>query len=272
MLQPIYAVDCVGATKRFRAEEKSSFKNFFSPKYVTAVDNVSISVERGEIFGIIGPNGSGKSTLIRMIATLLLPDGGDVKVFGRDVVKNTFDVRKMINRVSVDASFFKKLSVWENLSYAARLYEVPIEKAKAVAKTTLKTFGLKEEKMNHPVEDLSRGQQQMVSIARSLLSSPNLLLLDEPTTGLDPQSKLMVQNFILGVSNSSDTTIILTSHDMNEVEKLCKKLAFIKDGKIWACSTAEEMKRLAGKHSLEEVFFHLTGEEFPNEDKNRDDE
>jgi len=262
-----YAVICHEVTKKFRSDTFKGVRNIFKrPVYFAAVNEISFEVKYGEIFGIIGPNGSGKSTIIRMLATLLLPDHGYLKVFGMDVTKNTYEVRSLINRVSVDASFFKKLSVKENLAYAARIYGVPVSKAFDKAKVMLKNFGLDPKKMYSPVEDLSRGQQQMVSIARSFLSSPNLLLLDEPTTGLDPKSKKTVQEFILSVKNDHNTSIILTSHDMIEIEKLCERTAFLKDGKIWACGTSNELKIKTGKDNLEDVFLEVTGEEFPEDE------
>ncbi|MFP4459936.1 MAG: ABC transporter ATP-binding protein [Candidatus Zixiibacteriota bacterium] len=258
------AVRCDGAMKRFRTKKKNGrgFRNLFEFEYLQAIDDVSFEVKEGEIFGIIGPNGSGKSTLIRMLSTLLLPDEGEIMIFDKDVTKNTLEVQRMINRVSVDASFFKKLSVRENLGYAARIYGVPKRKSLAEAEETLIDFGLDESKFDSSVQDLSRGQQQMVSIARSLMSKPKLLLLDEPTTGLDPQSKRKVQKFISKVSKNERTTIILTSHDMDEVEKLCERIAFIKDGKIWGEGSADDLKQRVKTNSLENVFLSLTGEKF----------
>ncbi len=255
-----YAVKCDGAFKEFRKKGKG-FAGLAGRTRLTAVDDVSFDVKKGEIFGIIGPNGSGKSTLIRMLSTLLLPDRGHLEVFGMDVTVKTMDVRRLINRVSVDASFFKKLSVAENLSFAARLFGISPKVGLKEAEKMLLEFGLSKDKMTQPVEDLSRGQQQMVSIARSLMSNPNLLLLDEPTTGLDPHSKKKVQDFVRKVMNDSDTTVILTSHDMVEVEKLCDRIAFIQGGKIWGQGTACELKQKAGKESLDDVFLHLTGAE-----------
>jgi len=260
-----YAVICESASKRFRVESGGRFKRLFNPKFNRACRDINLEVKRGEIFGVIGPNGSGKSTLIRMLSTLLLPDSGRMEIFGMDVVEKTLEVRSLINRVSVDAAFFKKLSVRENLSYAARLYGVPRKEALAKAQRMLESFGLGKDKMSQPIEELSRGQQQMVSIARSLLSSPNLLLLDEPTTGLDPHSKRSVQNFVLDVREKHDTTVILTSHDMTEVEKLCDRIAFIMAGKIWAVGTAAQLMIQGGQDSLENVFLELTGNDLEEE-------
>ena len=243
---------------------------WFRPaRRVAAVKDLTFSVRRGEIFGIIGPNGSGKSTLVRLLSTLLLPDEGEIRVFGHDVVTEQQKVRRLINRVSVEAAFFKKLSALENLSYAARLYDLPVRQAREQAIDILRRLGLPRSKLNVPLEDLSRGMQQKVAIARALFTSPVLLLLDEPTTGLDPRSKREVQDFIQQLHDEHDATVLLTTHDMQEAERLCGRIAFLKDGRFVAVGTAEELKAsVPGKRvSLEELFFVLTGSEWqPFED------
>ncbi|MCR4401173.1 MAG: ABC transporter ATP-binding protein [Firmicutes bacterium] len=230
---------------------------------VEAVSGVTFSVKRGEIFGILGPNGSGKSTLIRLISTLLLPDEGEIRVFGHDVVRERFEVRRLINRVSVEAAFFKKLSAMENLSYAARLYDVDIGLARRKAVEILRRLGFSESKAYEPLEDLSRGMQQKVAVARALLTSPVLLLLDEPTTGLDPVSKREVQDYVLEVRNSHDTTVILTTHDMQEADRLCDRVAIIDQGRFVALDTPTRLKESLSTNgeavTLEHVFFALTG-------------
>ena len=163
---------------------------------------MSRSVYRREIFGVLGPNGSGKSTLIRLLSTLLLPDEGTITVFGLDVERDEMAVKRLINRVSVEAAFFKKLSPKENLLYGARLYGVSGKEADRKAREILGRLGLRESSYTSPMEDMSRGMQQKVAIARAFLTQPILLLLDEPTTGLDPRSKLEVQS----LSTSCDTT------------------------------------------------------------------
>ena len=185
-------------------------------KQTVAVNRVSFSVPRGEIFGVLGPNGSGKSTLIRLIATLLIPDGGQINVFGHDVVKDPMAAQRLLNRVSVEASFFKKLSPMENLLYGARLYGVGASTARAQAKSILLRLGLEEKAIFQPMEEMSRGMQQKVAIARAFLTHPILLLLDEPTTGLDPRSKREVQAFVRELRDTHDATILLTTHYMME--------------------------------------------------------
>jgi ABC-2 type transport system ATP-binding protein len=231
---------------------------------VDAVKDVSFQVKKGEIFGILGPNGSGKSTLIRLIATLLTPDSGTVTVFGRDVVCDRLEVRRCINRVSVEAAFFKRLSALENLEYAARLYGLDAREGKRRAEDILERLGFLHKKMTVPLENLSRGMQQKVAIARALMTAPVALLLDEPTTGLDPVSKREVQDFVLEVRETHDTTVILTTHDMQEAERLCDRIAVIHGGEFVALDTPQNLKaRFADGDgrvpTLEEVFFRLTG-------------
>src|SRR3954469_10791457 len=165
-------------------------------KRATALAGVTFAVERGECVAVLGQNGSGKSTLVRLISTLLLPDGGEATVFGHDAFRETRAVRRLVNRVSVEASFFKKMSAVENLSYAARFYGMRPSQTRDRIPEILERVGFPDDRINEPMENLSRGMQQKVALARALLTSPVLLLLDEPTTGLDPRSKLEVQEFI----------------------------------------------------------------------------
>ena len=235
-----------------------------------AVDHVNFHVKKGEIFGVLGPNGGGKSTLIRLIATLLIPDEGHIEVFGHDVNKDPLAVQRLINRVSVEASFFKKLSPMENLLFGARLYGVKGSEIKEQVHIILKRLDIPQKNINRPMEEMSRGMQQKVAIARALLSTPMLLLLDEPTTGLDPRSKREVQVFIRELRDSQDTTIVLTTHDMVEADKLCDRIAIMNCGKIVALDTPDNLKRLApGSNdqmpTLEEVFLELTGKELVKE-------
>ncbi len=246
-------------------------------KRVAAVDDVSFAVKRGEIYGVLGANGSGKSTLIRLIATLLLPDTGTVTVFGHDVVEQEATVQRMLNRVSVEASLFKKLSAMENLIYAARLYSVPVKQARKDIVQILEALGISASRVNQPVEKMSRGMQQKVSIARALLTSPVVLLLDEPTTGLDPRSKKDVQRFIRDLREQHDATILLTSHDMDEADALCDRLAILDGGRIVTEGTPQQLKddyalrhELDHTPELEDVFMEFTGRSL-DEDFDPDD-
>src|SRR5579884_3453695 len=194
---------------------------------VIAVDNVSMTVKRREIMGILGANGSGKSTL-------LIPDTGQISIFGYDVVKDERMVQRLINRVSVEASFFKKLSPMENLIYAARLYNMTTLEARTKIQDILTRLGIPQDRIGQPLENMSRGMQQKVAIARAFLTAPIVLLLDEPTTGLDPRSKIDVQNFVQELREVHDATILITTHDMDEAEALCDRVAIIDQGRIVA--------------------------------------
>lgn len=266
------ALEVMGAYKTFWEDDDDNKRPWWRVwqrrprRLVTAVDRVSFAVKQGECYGILGPNGSGKSTLIRLISTLLLPDAGTVRVFGMDVVERQLEVRRLINRVSVDAAFFKKLSAAENLSYAARLYGMDIRDARRRAGEIMDRMGLESKKWKSPLENLSRGQQQKVAIARALMTSPVLVLLDEPTTGLDPKSKRDVQDYILEVQRTQNTTVILTSHDMAESERLCQRLAIIHDGKFVAEGTTAQLKARYGGRNLEDVFFTATGKPLKDEE------
>jgi ABC-2 type transport system ATP-binding protein len=242
-----------------------------SKKEVIAVNKVSFSVEQGEIFGVLGPNGSGKSTLIRLLATLLLPDSGDLKIFGYDVVSDSLQVQRLINRVSVEASFFKKLSPMENLLYGARLYGMAGGETKKEIVKILTRLGLEDRSIYSPMEEMSRGMQQKVAIARALLSKPKVLLLDEPTTGLDPRSKREVQAVIEELRDVYGTTMVLTTHDMNEADILCKRVAILDRGYIAALDTPENLKKLVPNNNghettLEDVFLELTGRKLKEEE------
>ena len=254
-------------TKRFVDKKAFNLNHFWGrpSRVVVAVDRLSLTVERGSIVGLLGPNGSGKSTLVRLISTLLIPDEGSVEVFGHDVRVEEMLVKTMINRVSVEASFFKKLSPLENLLYAARLYGARGKEIREEGAKILKDLGLEDINMYQPMEKMSRGMQQKVAIARGFLTSPILLLLDEPTTGLDPRSKRQVQDYIREIQRDKDSTVLLTTHDMEEADNLCDHIAIINNGRIIAQGTSEELKRRVelengGKPTLEDVFIELTGE------------
>lgn len=240
-----------------------------SKAITVAVDYLTFDVRRGEIFGILGPNGGGKSTLIRLIATLLIPDDGLIEVFGSDVVKEPMSAQRMINRVSAEASFFKKLSPMENLLYGARLYDVKGSEIRKQVLLILNRLNIPDKNVNRPMEEMSRGMQQKIAIARALLSTPMLLLLDEPTTGLDPRSKREVQAFIRELRDKHDTTILLTTHDMTEADNLCDRVAIMDSGRIVALDTPENLKKIAKQNghppTLEDVFLELTGKELAKE-------
>ena len=239
-------------------------------KRVAALEGVTFTMERGETVAILGQNGSGKSTLVRLLSTLLLHDGGDAWIFGHDVFAEPRAVQRLVNRVSVEASFFKKMSAAENLSYAARFYGMAPNETKARIPEILGRVGFPKERRGEPMEALSRGMQQKVALARALLTSPVLLLLDEPTTGLDPRSKLEVQEFVREIRGLHDSTILLCTHDLAEAELLADRVGILDRGRLLVLEPAEELKARHGADTLEEAFLLATGRAFEEEPDEED--
>jgi len=236
---------------------------------VTALHGVTFQIARGECVAILGQNGSGKSTLVRLLSTLLLHDGGSARIFGHDVFKETRAVRRLVNRVSVEASFFKKMSSTENLSYAARSYGMTPDETRDEIPRILEKVGFPSERRGEAMEHLSRGMQQKVALARALLTQPVLLLLDEPTTGLDPRSKLEVQDFIREVRQMHDATILLCTHDLDEAEALAERIGILDDGALLCLEPVEDLKRRYKAATLEEAFFAATGKAFEEEKEDK---
>src|SRR5215211_8358302 len=232
-----------------------------------AIDDVSFSVGQGETYGLLGPNGSGKSSLIRILSTLLIADSGYVEMLGYKLPQQEEEVRRIIGRVSVDAAFYKKLSARENLLYTALLYGQNAREAERRAMEILEQMGMENTKFSTPLEEMSRGMQQKISIARALMINPPLLLLDEPTTGLDPKSRRDVQSFLEDLQRREGTTILLTTHDMAEAERLCARIGFLARGKLVAEGTAAELKRIAHAATLDDAFIKLTGEAIVEEEE-----
>jgi len=237
-----------------------------------ALSNVSFSMERGECVAILGQNGSGKSTLVRLLSTLLLGDGGTAHVFGHNVFVEPKAVQRLVTRVSVEASFFKKMSSAENLGYAARFYGMTASETRDRIPEILTRVGFPAERRGEPMEALSRGMQQKVALARALLTSPVLLLLDEPTTGLDPRSKLEVQAFIREVREVHDATILLCTHDLAEAETLAERIGILDRGRLLALEPADELRERYGAATLEEAFLAATGRSIEDERDDKDDD
>jgi ABC-2 type transport system ATP-binding protein len=257
---PAPAVEVSRLRKEFKRSDRRGRAD--KKRRVVALHELTFSIARGECVAVLGQNGSGKSTLVRLLSTLLLGDGGDARVFGHDVFAEPRPVRRLLNRVSVEASFFKKMSSTENLSYAARFYGMtPSETGERIPEI-LRRVGFPQDRRHESMESLSRGMQQKVALARALLTSPVLLLLDEPTTGLDPRSKLEVQDFIREVRSSHDATILLCTHDLAEAEALADRIGILDRGELLALEPALELKRHFGAADLEEAFFAATGRNF----------
>ncbi len=248
------ALELRDVTKRFQKKRGD---------YTYALKGVSLTLKRGEVVGILGPNGSGKSTLVRVISTLTVPDTGTVQIFGVDAVAHPKIVQRYINRVSVEASFFKKMSSMENLLFGAKLYGITDKESRPRIMEILRSIGFDVKRVGEPMEHLSRGTQQKIALARALLTSPMLMLLDEPTTGLDPRSKRDVQELIWKIRASHDSTILLCTHDMGEAEELCDRIGILVDGNLIALDTPLGLKQQYQQGdelpTLEEVFMLATG-------------
>jgi ABC-2 type transport system ATP-binding protein len=259
----VLAVDVRDLRKEFSRRDKKAGR--FARKKRAALHGVTFTMERGECVAILGQNGSGKSTLVRLLSTLLLPDGGSAAILGHDVVKESRAVQRLVNRVSVEASFFKKMSSEENLAYAARFYGLPPSVTKTAVPEILERVGFPVDRRHEGMEHLSRGMQQKVALARALLTSPVLLLLDEPTTGLDPRSKLEVQDFVREIRTTHDATILLCTHDLREAEILADRVGILDRGQLIALDAADELKDRYDAETLEDAFFSATGRAFEEE-------
>jgi ABC-2 type transport system ATP-binding protein len=264
------AVEVLELRKVFKVPDRK--KGRFGRKTRVALAGVSFTIGRGETVAILGQNGSGKSTLVRLLSTLLLPDGGGARIFGSDVVADARAVRRLVNRVSVEASFFKKMSSAENLSYAARYYGMTAGETKDLIPEILERVGFPPDRRGESMENLSRGMQQKVALARALLTSPVVLLLDEPTTGLDPRSKREVQEFIREIREQHDATILLCTHDLTEAENLAERVGILDRGRLLMLEPAADLKRRYDAETLEEAFFAATGREFEEEEEEDDRE
>lgn len=258
------AIEVRDLKKKFR-KRRGLLKSKVSEEW--ALGGVSFRVAYGETYGLLGPNGSGKSTLIRILSTLLIADGGSVSLLGLRLPEEQDEVRRLIGRVSVDAAFYKRLSARENLLYTALLYGQNPRAAERKAMEALEQLGMEERKFSVPLEEMSRGMQQKISIARALMINPPLLLLDEPTTGLDPKSRRDVQTFLENLRAREGTTILLTTHDMAEAERLCARIGFLAHGRLVAEGTADALKRQAGAQTLDDAFIKLAGEELTSEEE-----
>jgi ABC-2 type transport system ATP-binding protein len=267
------AIELQGVTKAFRRREREAGAPWWRREWKekVALHELDLVVQAGGVTGILGPNGSGKSTVIRILGTLLTPDAGHAMVFGWDVVSQPLSVRRHVNRVSVEAAFFKELSPWENMLYAARLYGGGAGDTRKRVLEILERLGLPMDTVDQPMKALSRGQQQKVAIARSFLTAPSLLLMDEPTTGLDPRSKKEVQVLLQMLRAEHEVTVLLCTHDMDEAAALCDRVLMMDEGRVLADGSPDELGRIYadanGAATLEAVFMRLTGKQFATEEE-----
>jgi ABC-2 type transport system ATP-binding protein len=220
----------------------------------TAVDRITFAVDGGEFFGLLGPNGAGKSTLIRMLTTLLTPTSGSARVNGFDIVSDPDGVRKSIGVIAQAMTSDLELSVKENLVIYAKLYGVAREKRERIIKELLEAVELTQW-ADKPVKNLSGGMRRRVEIARGLVHEPRIFFLDEPTTGLDPVSRVAVWEMLQNVKAHRDLTVLITTHYMDEADKLCDRIAIVDHGQLKALDSPIKLKAsIPGKNILEVSF------------------
>ncbi len=223
-------------------------------KIVEALRGISFTIRKGEVFGLLGPNGAGKTTTVKILSTLLLPDSGKATVLGYDVVKEAAKVRKRIGvSLSVEKGFFWKLTGRENLTYFGMLYGLNGPDLKQRVQRMLEVVGLEELGSSDKLyEEYSLGMKARLSVARAMLTDPDLLILDEPTLGLDPPSARLLRELLIGIAHNEGKTVLITTHNMFEAEIVCDRLAIINKGKIIALDRVERLKRsVLGNIALE---------------------
>jgi ABC-2 type transport system ATP-binding protein len=223
-----------------------------------AVDNISFDVARGEIFAFLGPNGAGKTTTIRMLTTLLAPTSGTLEIDGLNPTEHQHEVRKRFGIVFQDPSLDQDLTAWENMDLHGVLYHVPRKVRRERSETLLKLFELWERK-DSPVKQFSGGMKRRLEIARGFLHTPKILFLDEPTLGLDPQSRNQLWTHVKNLNQTEGVTVFLTTHYMDEADRVAQRIAVIDHGRIVATGSPAELKTQTAKESLEDAFLALTG-------------
>jgi ABC-2 type transport system ATP-binding protein len=240
--------------------------NNLSKKFngLKAVDNISFQVEKGEVFAFLGPNGAGKTTTIKMLTTLLKPTKGKVIVNGFNVLTKQNQVRKSFGIVFQDSSLDEELTAWENMEFHGILYQIPKQTRKKRIKRLLKIVGLWQRK-NSLVKTYSGGMRRRLEIARSLLHHPKIFFLDEPTLGLDPQTRNKIWEQINKLNKKYQTTIFFTTHYLEEAEKAASRIAIIDHGKIAALGTASQLKKQTQTKSLEAAYLNITGKDIREE-------
>lgn len=237
------------------------FKDFI------AVNDISFSVGKGEIFAFLGPNGAGKTTTIKMLTTLLRPTSGKISLNNYDPLKQQHETRRSFGIVFQDPSLDDLLTAFENMEFHGVLYKVPKDIRKKRIEFLLKFIGLWERR-NDLVKDFSGGMKRRLEVARGLIHHPKILFLDEPTLGLDPQTRNSIWEYIKNLNKKEGTTVFFTTHYMEEAEKVAQKIAIIDHGKIIAQGSIVDLKKQTKTESLEDAFLKLTGKTIREEESN----
>jgi len=241
-------VNTVNLKKRFaRTSGYRDLLPFRKRQWVTAVEDVSLDIREGEFFGLLGPNGAGKTTFIKMLCSLVLPTSGTARVFGHDVVREEQAVKKLVGLVSSEErSFYWRLTGQENLQFYASLYHIPQKQARARIKELLRLVDLSD-KRDVRFQNYSTGMRQKLAIARGLLHEPQVLFVDEPTRSLDPVSAKAVRRFLKEHLTGEGKTIVLATHNLNEAEQLCDRVAIMNRGRISALGSVKELRSVFQK-------------------------
>jgi len=224
---------------------------------LAAVDRISFNVEQGEIFGFLGPNGAGKTTTIRMMTGQAKPTSGKAVVANHDIVQEATEAKRHFGVVPEVSNVYEEMTAWDNLIFAAQLYDVPKNERDDRTRELLEMFGLSDRRGDR-VGNFSRGMKRRLTIAAALVHKPDILFLDEPTTGLDVQSLRMIRNLIKQL-NKNGVTIFLTTHYIEEADQLCQRVAIINQGRIVAIDNPEKLKMSAEKHQIIEISFSQNG-------------
>lgn len=233
----------------------------------TAVDDISFNVKKGEVFAFLGPNGAGKTTTIKMLTTLLTPTAGDIFLNGHNVTENPHETRRSFGIVFQDPSLDNELTAYENMQFHAILYGLTKDVYKQRIIDLLNLVELYDRKDSY-VKNFSGGMKRRLEIARGLLHHPKVLFLDEPTIGLDPQTRNHIWAYISSLNKRENVTIFFTTHHMEEVERIAQKVAIVDHGKILFLGTIQEIIQKAGTKNLEDAFISLTGSKIREESGN----
>lgn len=232
---------------------------------VDAINDLNITIDEGDIYALLGHNGAGKTTTLRLLLGLLQADVGKISVFGHDPIKQGNAIRKMCGVLSEDVGLYEPLSVYDNLIYYASIYKMKKDNANKRIDELLEFFELQDQKYL-PVKGFSTGMKKKVAIIRAILHNPRILLLDEPTNGLDPVSTMKLREMLLTLAKENHTTIIMTTHNLEEVQKLCNKISIFRRGKNIYTSEISKLKESKhylenGQFSLEKLYMDIEGRE-----------
>jgi ABC-2 type transport system ATP-binding protein len=224
------------------AIETNELTRIFKPEGIVAVDNLSLKLKPGEIFAFLGPNGAGKTTTVRILSSLLKPTQGNAWIDGFEISEDPIPIRKRIGILTDQPNIYERLTARRNLLYFAKMYEVPIEEAKNRIKEFSKLFGLSD-RLDSPVSTYSKGMRQKLGLLRSIIHNPSIIFLDEPTSGLDPIATKTVRETIIHLTEATESTIFMTTHNLTEADKIADTIGVINNGKLLTLGSPDELKK-----------------------------